>query len=91
MSDKELESIKEKMIPYMKKALADHQVGMIFFMLTNILDESSELLYEGEGAREILNNAFKLNPEEERVYLKGVVSRKKQMIPSLMLSLQDNA
>lgn len=91
MSDKELESIKVKMVPYMKKALADHQVGMIFFMLTNILDESSELLYEGEGAREILNNAFKINPDEDRVYLKGVVSRKKQMIPALMLSLQDNA
>ena len=91
LSDKELESIKERMVPYMKKALADHQCGMIFFMLTNILDESSEILYEGEGAREILDNAFKINPEEERVYLKGVVSRKKQMIPSLMLSLQDNA
>lgn len=91
MSDKELESIKERLVPYMKKALQDHQVSMIFFMLTNILDESSELLYEGEGAKEILDSAFKLDPKEERVYLKGVVSRKKQMIPSLMLSLQDNA
>lgn len=91
MSDKELESIKEKMKPYMKKALADHQVGMIFFMLTNILDESSEILYEGEGAKETLMNAFKINQADDRIYLKGVVSRKKQIIPSLMLSLQDNA
>ena len=91
MSDKELETIKERLIPYMKKALADHGVSMIFFMLTNILDESSELLYEGEGARELINSAFKVGSEEERVYLKGVVSRKKQMIPSLMLSLQGNA
>lgn len=91
MSDKELENIKERLVPYMKKALSDHGVGMIFFMLTNILDESSEILYEGEGAKETLVNAFKLNPSEDRIYLKGVVSRKKQMIPSLMLSLQDNA
>ena len=91
MSDKELDNIKERLVPYMKKALADHGVGMIFFMLTNILDESSELLYEGEGARELLNQAFKVSPDAEKVYLKGVVSRKKQMIPSLMLSLQGNA
>ena len=91
MSDKELESIKVRLVPYMKKALSDHNVDMIFFMLTNILDESSEILYEGENSKEILEGAFKLNPQEERVYLKGVVSRKKQMIPSLMLSLQDNA
>jgi len=91
MSDKELENIKERLVPYMKKALTDHGVSMIFFMLTNILDESSELLYEGEGARELLNQAFKVNDDAEKVYLKGVVSRKKQMIPSLMLSLQGNA
>lgn len=91
MSDKELENIKERLVPYMKKALSDHEVGMIFFMLTNILDESSELLYEGEGAKELLDQAFKLNPEEATVYLKSVVSRKKQMIPALMLSLQGNA
>lgn len=91
MSDKELDSIKERLVPYMKKALSDHQVGMIFFMLTNILGESSEILYEGEGARELLNTAFKIDPSAERVYLEGVVSRKKQMIPSLMLSLQGNA
>ena len=88
MSDKELDSIKERLIPYMKKALSDHEVGMIFFMLTNILNSSSEILYEGEGAKDILVNAFKLDAEKEKVYLEGVVSRKKQLIPALMLSLQ---
>lgn len=91
MSDKELEAIKERLVPYMQKALKEHEVNMIFFMLTNILDSSSELLYAGEGAKETLMDAFKVEEESEKFYLEGVVSRKKQLIPALMLSLQDNA
>jgi manganese-dependent inorganic pyrophosphatase len=88
MNEDELDTIKEKLAPYMQKAYQDHGVAMIFFMLTNILDEATELLYQGNGAKELLTNAFKLDKEVDKIYLPGVVSRKKQLIPALMVTLQ---
>ncbi|BCJ96859.1 manganese-dependent inorganic pyrophosphatase [Anaerocolumna cellulosilytica] len=91
MTQDELEAIKEKLVPYMQKAYHDHGVAMLFFMLTNIMDSSTELLYQGNGARELLLNAFSLGKDTDEVYLSGVVSRKKQIIPALMQTLvQDN-
>lgn len=94
MNQDELEDIKDKLVPYMEKAYNDHGVAMMFFMLTNILEGSTELLYQGNGAKELIISAFKLNEEQcaEEIHLQGVVSRKKQLIPALMISLQeDNA
>lgn len=89
MNKEELNAIKGKLVPYMEKAYKDHGVEMLFFMLTDIMDESTELLYEGNGAREVVGNAFKINKEMDKIYLKGVVSRKKQLIPALMMALQE--
>lgn len=90
MDQGELEAIKEKLVPYMQKAFQDHGVQMLFFMLTNIMESSTELVYHGNGAKELLLNTFKYNQDADKIYLKGVVSRKKQIIPALMLTLQDN-
>ena len=61
---------------------------MIFFMLTNILTESSELLCCGPEAREKLLGAYDLPEDTEELMLKGVVSRKKQLVPALVSALQ---
>ena len=93
----ELDSLKERLLPYLKKAHKEHGVEMMFFMLTNILNESTILLYEGTGALPMLTNAFHLeeNTEEARdsasgtVELPGVVSRKKQLIPAIMIACEE--
>ncbi|WMJ85311.1 putative manganese-dependent inorganic diphosphatase [Anaerocolumna sp. MB42-C2] len=90
MNQEELEAIKEKLVPYMQKAFKDHGVEMLFFMLTNIIDSSTELLYQGAGSKELLVNAFKLDKGSDIIYLRGVVSRKKQLIPALMITLQQD-
>ena len=58
-----------------------------FMMLTNILKESTELMYYGEGADAALALAFKNTPADGSIDLPGVVSRKKQLIPPLMSTL----
>lgn len=88
MDKEELEAIKDKLVPYMEKAFKEHDVAMMFFMLTNIMEESTELLYQGNGAKEVAANAFELDNQQKSIYLNGVVSRKKQLIPALMVSLQ---
>ncbi len=88
MNEEELENIKMKLEPYMQKAFQEHGVAMIFFMLTNIIDESTELLCQGNGAKELIVKAFKLDKDSEKIYLSGIVSRKKQLIPSIMGAFQ---
>ena len=62
---------------------------MIFFMLTNILEETTELIFCGDGASELAQKAFRTKAEEHSVILKNVVSRKKQLIPAMMRVLQE--
>ena len=88
MSRDELQEIKSKLLPYMEKARQAQQVDMVFFMLTNIIQESTELLCCGNGAREQVLEAFDLSDDIEDILLKGVVSRKKQLIPAFVISLQ---
>lgn len=88
MGDDELKDIKNKLLPHLEKARKNHSLNMIFFMLTNILTESSEIICAGPEAREKIINAFDLRLEMEELHLKGVVSRKKQLVPALVEALQ---
>ena len=88
MDADELKEIKERLIPFMVSECGRHGVSRVYFMLTNIIEQSTELLFYGEGSEEMAVNAFKMQPENGTIYLKGVVSRKKQLIPPLMEAAQ---
>jgi len=83
LSGEELSAIKEKLMDYLDKTYKTHNINMIFFMLTNIMEESTEVLYVGSGADMILKEAFNIDPESEEIVLEKVVSRKKQFVPAL--------
>ena len=82
------------MLAYTEKAKEQHNVDMMFFMLTNILSECTNLVCVGQGAEQLVATAFHLNDGDavEKidgiVRLPGVVSRKKQLAPQIMLALQ---
>lgn len=91
----ELESIRPRVIHYMENARQENSLNLVFFMLTNILTESTDLICEGNGALQLAEKAFHTEPDgsgeqtEPLVRLPGVVSRKKQLIPALMLAEQE--
>ena len=93
----ELDKLKGRMEAFMEKALENNGLNMIFFMLTNILTETTELICEGQGALKLAGKAFHQDIElleeeglkEPVLRLPGVVSRKKQLIPELMLAEQE--
>jgi len=89
VSRKELKKVKEKLLPYMESLLPNSGADMLFLMLTNIIDESTELLFVGQGAKGYVESAFDREATASSVELPGVVSRKKQVIPPLMTTLQD--
>ncbi|EOT43146.1 manganese-dependent inorganic pyrophosphatase [Enterococcus dispar] len=55
---------------------------LFVLIVTNILDSDSELLVVGD-AKEKIETAFNTKLENNRALLKGVVSRKKQVVPQL--------
>ena len=72
-------------------ALLNIVLDMVFIMLTNIVQEQSEILCAGEGAARILSQAFtNAEIEDNETLLKGVISRKKQFIPELIRALQES-
>ena len=81
-------AVKERLIPFMVSECGRHGVSRVYFMLTDIMEQSTELLFYGEGSEEMAVNAFKIEPKDGTIYLKGVVSRKKQLIPPLMEAAQ---
>lgn len=88
MTREELAEIKERIQPYMEASLGKMSVNMAFFMLTDIIGESTELLFVGNNAEELIENAFNVSMEGDSFRLDGVVSRKKQLIPSIMSIMQ---
>lgn len=88
MSKEELAAIRNMMTEHLPKVLEAHNLNMIYFMLTDILAESTELLCVGTGARGIALSAFDLSDNAKSLILKGVVSRKKQLIPVLVETMQ---
>ena len=92
MDSQELAQVKKKILSYMKEQYASSGVDMLFFMLTDILNESTEMLFYGKRAKQILEEAYLLGAEnfkdEGSCTLRKIVSRKKQVIPAIVGSLQ---
>ncbi len=88
MDDKELIALRDRLRPYAQSILAKDSLDMIFLMLTDILNESTYLLCVGEDSTELVEQAFGAEADGDTVLLTGVVSRKKQLVPRLMETLQ---
>lgn len=88
-----VEELQGRMLPYMGQILERTHLDMVFLMLTDIMKESTELLYVGDNRKinldEIVSSAFDVVAGNNRARLPGVVSRKKQMMPNLTISIQN--
>ena len=84
MSAEELSTIRTRVRPYLEKSCREHNLEMTFFMLTNIMQESTELMCYGSKVDAFVEEAFGELPKDGVIELSGVVSRKKQLIPVFM-------
>ena len=84
----ELGNIKETVVPYLPELAVSQKLDMVFFMMTNILEESTYLLMYGANTEEVVTTAFATEIQGQEAYLPGVVSRKKQLIPNLLVAFQ---
>lgn len=63
----------------------DYKVVLMF--VTDIIENGSYIFYN-DSAKEIIKNAYELDELKQGLFLKDIVSRKKQMLPKLLDYLQ---
>lgn len=89
MGKSELDKVQVRILPHLERILGEKKIDMIFVMLTDILNESTFLVYDGDGAASVAMDAFGVAEHNGGIELKGIVSRKKQLIPPLMNTLSE--
>ena len=72
---------KDEFLSLMKQSAEKKKLSMMILMLTDVLKEGTQLIYVGDD--EIIHQAFGLSPKDNTLFLPGVMSRKKQVIPML--------
>ena len=70
-----------ELLAAMEQAKKDKEYDMVILMLTDVLLEGTQLLFVGK--QEDISQAFNLEPKGNLLFLPGVMSRKKQVIPML--------
>ena len=78
---------KEKLLSEIDNIIAKEGLRFFMFAITNILSNDSVALVSGDG-NDIIEKAFGEKVDSNLVTLKGVVSRKKQIIPPLTKAIQ---
>lgn len=76
---------KEKIIQEMEKIAKERNYVLFLFLLTDVLNEGSYIFSAGQY--KLAEKVFKTNFEEKIVFLKRVVSRKKQIMPLILRNI----
>jgi manganese-dependent inorganic pyrophosphatase len=82
MDTAEVMALKKSILESMRSICEKEGFDLSLLMVTNILEESTELLYVG-APKTLIGEAFKQDASGDSIYLPGVMSRKKQVIPPL--------
>ena len=89
MGQSELDKVRARIEKKLVSMCGEKKIQMLYVMLTDIMEETTTLIYYGDGAESIAKEAFHVNPINHALMLHGVVSRKKQLIPALMKALTE--
>lgn len=73
---------KAELVAAMQELCQNEGYDMSLLMVTDIMEESTELVFVGEP-KQLIANAFGKDASGDSIYLPGVMSRKKQIVPQL--------
>ena len=88
MSTEEIAKVKPRLQEFIDGSAQEHGVDIIYFLLTDIVSESSEVICAGKNAAGLIEQAFNVSVNGDCAVLSGVVSRKKQFFPAIVEALQ---
>ena len=72
---------KAEMLDILHTIMKNRKYSFIMLMITDVLLGGTQLLYVGND--DIIRHGFNVEPKDNMVFLPGVMSRKKQVIPML--------
>lgn len=73
----------EELEKAMKEEMTKNELQLFVLAITDILNSNSEIIALGDNAEDIIEKSFDKKLEENRAFLEGVVSRKKQLLPNI--------
>lgn len=76
-------SMKDDLTSAMEKIKTDEKLDAMYFFVIDILNSAADLVVSNDEEKAMAEKAFDAKFEEGFLYLDGVVSRKKQIVPSL--------
>lgn len=79
-------ALRERLTAFMEHLQAERGYDLLLLMLTDIIAEGSELLVVGHQP-EIVERAFGVSLKEKPLFLPGVISRKKQVLPRIIRAI----
>lgn len=81
--------LKNELLSYMEHLSSIKNCHLLILMVTDILHEGSELLVAGKD-KILIEKAFQVDVQGNSVYLQGVISRKKQVIPLIANAIEQH-
>ncbi|MHC1721118.1 MAG: putative manganese-dependent inorganic diphosphatase [Clostridiaceae bacterium] len=89
MDTEGLKPIRQEIIDLMENTAKNENYHLLILMITDILDGGSDMIVIGER-KDLAEKAFKVEIPGNSVYIPGILSRKKQVIPPLTAANQEN-
>lgn len=85
----DFESIRSNLEEYVTKLneIAKGEYGVVTLFITDVIRNGSYVLYNTDS-QDIVSDSFDISDIEEGTFISGLVSRKKQMLPNLMETLE---
>ncbi len=84
---KNVDEIQHSILESMNKFCSDGNYGLIMLLVTDIMNQGSEVFFAGK-LKDVVGKAFGMEPKGNSVYLPGIVSRKKQIVPTIANALE---
>ena len=78
---------KQVLLNALEKMRSAKNYAASFLMITSIIDESTNLIFAG-NMDAVVGKAFAKDVLDKEVYLPGVMSRKKQIVPQILAALK---
>jgi manganese-dependent inorganic pyrophosphatase len=82
----EADARREELLAQLDSEVKSASYAFAILMVTDIINEGSQLLAAGDTA--VIEKAFKVKLENNSTYIKGMMSRKKDALPPLMEALK---
>lgn len=79
---------KDKYIEFLDKTCKTKGYKLMALFVTDVVNNGSYLIYSS-NAKQIMSLAYGIKDIQEGQYLKGVISRKKQVVPNIMTELEN--